>query len=180
MKNWIALLRGINVSGQKIIRMQDLRDLCEKIGLYEVETYIQSGNIVFRSEISNRRELESRIAEAIQVHYGFEVPVWVITTEEITFYLQHDPFGDDEKYDPKRRFYCLLDKLPDPDGLIALWDLAEEPEVVAVVDRMVYLYIPGNAARTKLSNNMVEKLLKCKATTRNQNTLQALLLLGGA
>lgn len=177
MKTWIALLRGINVSGQKIIRMQDLRDLCEKAGLQEVETYIQSGNIVFKSELTNRRELESCIAEAILSHYGFEVPVWVISAEEIAFYLENDPFGDDEKYDPKRRFYCLLDNVPDPDDLFDLWDLAEEPEVVVVMDRMVYLYIPGNAARTKLSNNTVEKMLKCKATTRNQNTLQALLLL---
>lgn len=178
MKSWIALLRGINVGGQKIIRMQELREICEKAGLQEVETYIQSGNIVFKSELTDRHALERCIAEAIQTHYGFDVPVWVITTKEIAYYLEMDPFADDERYDPKRRFYCLLDNVPDPDGLFDLWDMAEEPEVVVVIDRMVYLYIPGNAARTKLSNNMVEKMLKCKATTRNQNTLQALLLLG--
>lgn len=177
MKSWIALLRGINVSGQKIIRMQDLREICEKAGLQEVETYIQSGNIVFKSALTDRLELELLIAEIIKDHYGFDVPVWVITADEIAYYLKMDPFADDERYDPKRRFYCLLDRVPDPDSLFDLWDKAEEPEVVVVVDRMVYLYIPGNAARTKLSNNMVEKMLKCKATTRNQNTLQALLLL---
>jgi len=175
---WIALLRGINISGQKIIRMQDLREICEKAGLQEVETYIQSGNIVFKSALTDRRELEILIAQTIKDHYGFDVPVWVIKATEIARYLELDPFADDERYDPKRRFYCLLDRVPDPDGLFDLWDIAEEPEVVVVIDRMVYLFIPGNAARTKLSNNLVEKVLKCRATTRNQNTLQALLLLG--
>lgn len=97
---------------------------------------------------------------------------------EIARYLEHDPFANSEEYDPKRCFYCLLDQQPDPERVLNLWSQVEEPEVAVIIDRMAYLYIPGNASRTKLNNNLVEKVLKCKATTRNLNTLQALLLLG--
>lgn len=178
MKSWIALLRGINVSGQKIIRMQELRELCEKAGLLEVKTYIQSGNIVFKSANNDYRELEKQLAALILNHFGFEVPVWVITADEIAEYLQLDPFANAENYDPKRCFYCLLEQQPDPERVVNLQARIEAPEVVQVIGRMAYLYIPGNAARSQLSNNVVEKMLKSKATTRNQNTLQALLLLG--
>lgn len=175
---WIALLRGINISGQKIIRMEVLRKHCETAGLSEVKTYIQSGNIVFESAITENLQLEKLISATIHTHFGFDVPVWVIQATEINHYLALDPFVDAEKYDPKRRFYCLLDRVPDAERVLALLNKVEAPEAAVVIDRMVYLYIPGNAARTKLNNNMVEKILKQQATTRNLNTLQALLLLG--
>ncbi len=174
---WIALLRGINVGGQKSIRMQDLRNSCEKAGLLDVETYIQSGNIVFESAVNDNGILENLLHQTIQVDYGFDVPVWVIKAAEIAQYLAMNPFADATIYDPKRCFYCLLDQRPDPERMLDIRDKAENPEEIVGINRMVYLYIPGNAARSKLNNTLVERILKRKATTRNQNTLEALLLL---
>ncbi|MWD30876.1 DUF1697 domain-containing protein, partial [Aquicoccus sp. SCR17] len=83
MHNYIALLRGINVGGQKKIKMADLRETLIKTGLNHVETYIQSGNVVFRDGESNKRVLESRIHKAILDDFGFEVPVLVVLEEDI-------------------------------------------------------------------------------------------------
>ena len=83
MKKFIALLRGINVSGQKQIKMSDLRTLFEEVGLQSVETYIQSGNVIFSSKEKSKSKLGDKISSAIKSKYGFDVQVIVITPYEI-------------------------------------------------------------------------------------------------
>lgn len=174
---WIALLRGINVSGQKIIRMELLRAAAEAAGLQNVKSYIQSGNLVFDSNEKSAKVLADLLTNCIAQHFGFQVPVWVIQAAEIEACLGLDPFQEAAKYDSKRCFYGLLDQIPNQNAVAALCAAIELPEEVVVKDRIVFAYIPGNAARSQLDIKRIEKTLQCKATLRNQNTLKALLKL---
>ena len=95
MKTYIALLRGINVGGHKKILMADLRLLFESIGLKDVQTYIQSGNVVFRSK--EETNLASKIANAIEAKYGFMVPVLIKKASELSEILLKCPFFDEKR-----------------------------------------------------------------------------------
>jgi uncharacterized protein (DUF1697 family) len=92
MTKFIALLRGINVSGQKKIKMSDLKALFEVIELQDVETYIQSGNVIFSSKEKSSEKLEQKISSAIKRKFGFEVHVMILTPEEIEYVLKNNSF----------------------------------------------------------------------------------------
>ena len=94
MKKYISLLRGINVSGQKKIKMVDLKALYETLGFTDVLTYIQSGNVIFNSEIKDKFELIAKLEEAIQTRYGFYVPVQICTLNDLNDVLSNLPFKD--------------------------------------------------------------------------------------
>ena len=87
MNTYICILRGINVSGHKIIKMDELKNLFQKLGFNAVQTYIQSGNVVFQSEQSNQKELELLIANRVMEVFGFDVPVLVKSINEFQFIL---------------------------------------------------------------------------------------------
>lgn len=83
MKKFIALLRGINVSGQKQIKMSELKSLFEDTGFQNVETYIQSGNVIFSAKEKSPEKLEQKISSAIKTKFGFDVQVIALTPDEI-------------------------------------------------------------------------------------------------
>ena len=93
MNKKIAILRGINVGGKRKILMKDLKLLCEKLGFDQIETYIQSGNILFNSDKDNS-ELEKVLYEAIKDKYGFQVPVIVRNSKELKVQVTKNPFFD--------------------------------------------------------------------------------------
>ena len=92
MKKFIALLRGINVSGQKQIKMSGLKSLFEKAGFQNVETYIQSGNVIFSSKETSAEKHSLKISSAIRKQFGFDVQLIVVTPEEIEDTLKKNPF----------------------------------------------------------------------------------------
>jgi uncharacterized protein (DUF1697 family) len=173
MHNYIALLRGINVGGQKKIKMADLRETLIKTGLNHVETYIQSGNVVFRDGESNKRVLESRIHKAILDDFGFEVPVLVVLEEDIKGILDNNPF--DQNDEGNKLYYVLLKEPPGKDVINEFNELHFEQEDFYITDACVYLLCKKGYGNAKLSNNLVEQKLKVEATTRNLRTMQKLL-----
>jgi uncharacterized protein (DUF1697 family) len=107
MKTYIALLRGINVSGHKKIKMADLKDMLLKKGFQDVVTYIQSGNVVFKSEETVHEELEDKIKKGIADTFGFDVPVLVKTKREIEAILRESPYTKEEDIEAKKyTMYC--------------------------------------------------------------------------
>ena len=92
---YIALLRGINVSGQKKIKMADLRTYLGDAGLQDVQTYIQSGNIVFKSENADKAELAQKISDEIKEAYGFDVPVLVLTADYLQSAIEQNTYFAD-------------------------------------------------------------------------------------
>ncbi|MEH6579797.1 MAG: DUF1697 domain-containing protein [Amphritea sp.] len=179
MNKYISILRGINVGGQKKIRMQDLQLLYEELGLQDVMTYIQSGNVVFCSAMSDKSEikakLEAAIETAIEAKYGFQVPVMIRTAEEFSRALNSMPFeGIDLNTDGTKVLLTFLSDEPSEESIAALQSFVKVPEQLQIDGKTVYLYCPNGYGKSKLSNTFIENKLKVIATTRNLKTVTRL------
>ncbi|WP_420603940.1 DUF1697 domain-containing protein [Flagellimonas sp.] len=172
MKTHIALLRGINVSGQKKIKMAELSRSLEKHGFQQVKTYIQSGNIVFQSKSDNAEELQNRMHHAILADFGFDVPVLILTVEKLIRILKLNPYANEP--DTKGLYYVLLKTLPSQDLIGEFNKLEFENEDFSITKECVYLFCRAGFGKAKLDNNFVERRLKVQATTRNLRTLNKL------
>lgn len=172
---YIALLRGINVSGKRKIKMADLREMCEKMGLEKVQTYIQSGNIIFENEEEEAAVLEKALKTQIQTTFGFDVPVMVMTQAYLQEVVENNPFlQQNEALETKLLHVTFLAAKPSEDLVEALKEKDYGTDEFEVVENRVYLYFPNGYGRTKLTNNIFEKKLQVAATTRNWRTLNKL------
>ncbi|MGW9684162.1 DUF1697 domain-containing protein [Flagellimonas sp. 2504JD1-5] len=170
MKSFIAFLRGINVSGQKKIKMADLKQALESNGLDNVQTYIQSGNLVFEADKTNQEKLGETINKTIFSAFGFDVPVLVLTLHEMARILAANPFSDEPE--KKSLYYVLLKTKPKPELVNEFNQIKFENEDFAITDNCVYLRCKAGYGKAKLSNNFVERKLKVKATARNLRTME--------
>lgn len=170
MNTYIGLLRGINVSGQRMIAMKDLKALLIKAGYTSVMTYIQSGNIVFKSEEKNKKTLEKNIAEIIEKHYGFLVPILVLTALELEKIIKKNPYNDGKK-DASKLHVTFLDSMPEKKLLETTRDEKFQSDEFHIDDTIIYLYCPDGYGMTKFSTMFFERKLAVTATTRNWKTL---------
>jgi len=173
MKKYIALLRGINVSGQKKIKMTELKSLFKKMGFESVETYIQSGNIIFSSKENSVKTLEQKISTGIKNKFGFEVHTFVITSKEIKDVLKNNPFVKKKK-DTERLYMTFLSEQPLEEKIQNLNSNDFTPEEYQIFGNNIYLHLPSGAGKAKLNNNFFENKLKVNATTRNWKTIKTL------
>ena len=174
MNTYVALFRGINVSGQKKIKMADLREHMTVLEFEDVKTYIQSGNLVFKSPETSIEKLEQRIADKIQQAYGFEVSILIRTPEEIRTPLIENPFAQNPENDPKRFYVAFLDAEPDEEKLTALQEMDLGEEEFEVIGKTLYFFVPQGYSNSKMNNNFFEKKLNVIATTRNWRTIHKL------
>lgn len=172
MISYIALLRGINVGGHKKIPMADLRELLANLGLKNVQTYIQSGNVVFKSTEKNAQKLEKVIYNAIRSHFGFEVPVLIKTTQDIQRIFKACPFSEEEK---KASYFMMLSDTPDQDLIKKASEKVYEGEVYKIINDCIYLYCDKGYGRAKFNMNFFERQLKTTGTARNYNTMLKLI-----
>lgn len=175
MATFIAILRGINVTGHKIIRMEDLRASFEALGFRQVRTYVQSGNVIF--ETSGDKNLSSKIEKMVLQDYGFSVSVFVKTPKEIAQVLRANPFPELAGTDHSRLYVTFLSAPALSTAESVLKGLATEQERYHVGHREIYLYCPDGYGKTKMSNPAIEKRLGVVATTRNWRSVNALLAL---
>ena len=172
---YIALLRGINVSGQKKILMADLRSLLTKSGYKNVETYIQSGNIIFDSSEAEKTILENQISQLIKETYGYDVPVLVVDSEYLKTVIENNPFlKEDPALDITRIGVTFLADYPNDESESILEGINYPPDKFLLGKKEIYLYLPNGFGRTKLTNTFFEKKLKIKATSRNWKTVNKL------
>jgi uncharacterized protein (DUF1697 family) len=172
---YIAMLRGINVGGQKIIRMEQLRESCAALGFKNVETYVQSGNIVFLAMKEPPSTLSKRISEAIRHDFGFPVPALVKTSKEMEDVIESNPFLKEKGIDASKLHVTFLSNAPSKNALKRLETLPAQSDRFHAGRREIYLYCPDGYGRTKLSNTAFEKALAVEATTRNWKTVNTLL-----
>ena len=180
MNQYIALLRGINVSGQKKIKMADLKMLFENLGYQDITTYIQSGNVIFRTDSSSITELKKNIENAIHNQYNFEVAVLVTNGQSLSNILEANPFKGDiltGKVDQKKMYFTLLHEKPDDHKVQEMMSQDYSPEQFVIRNKTIYFFAVDGYGRTKLNNNFFENKLKVTATTRNYNTINTLLKL---
>ena len=172
METYIALLRGINVSGQKKIPMAELRELLNRLEFKNVQTYIQSGNVVFQLKKTDNNVLSKKISEAIQKHFDFLVPVLVITHAELKSIFNNCPFPQEKK---EKSYFTLLTNEPNKDVISALHDLNYPEEEIILTNKCVYFFSEKSYGKVKYNNNLIERKLKVAATSRNYNTMKKLL-----
>ncbi len=171
---YVALLRGINVSGSNIIKMADLRDMMENLGFSGAETYIQSGNIIFRSKTSDLNTLEERIVSGISARFSLSVPALVLDSRQLTAILNNCPFPDDGISKPVGVYISLMSALPDDEGFQAINGKTVPTEQWKIIDRCLFLNCPAGYGKTRITNELIEKNLKVVSTTRNIRTMRKL------
>jgi uncharacterized protein (DUF1697 family) len=173
MKTYISLLRGINVSGKNRISMTELKQLCESMGLKDVVTYIQSGNVVFDYEEEDPAKIIMLTEEGIKQLFGSDVRVILRDKESLKKILESNPFVNQRKADPERLYVTFLSEVPQKPVLRNLLPKDNGDEFM-LYDREVYLFCPNGYGKTKFSNTFFEKKLSVSATTRNWKTVNAL------
>ena len=174
MTTYVAMLRGINVSGHKIIKMERLREAFAELGFKNVRTYVQSGNVVFETEDA-AAGLSAKIQKKILKDFGFDVPTLTKSGAEMAEIVKRNPLVKDKAIDPMKLHVTFLSDDPPKNALELLQPLAAGPEQIRILGRAIYLYCPNGYGNTKLTNTTIEKKLSCGATTRNWNTTKKLL-----
>ncbi|MCP4005692.1 MAG: DUF1697 domain-containing protein [bacterium] len=173
MTTWIALFRGINVGGKNILPMAKLKIDLASLGLKNVRTYIQSGNVVFESTAKSASSLAAKIAGRVEKQHGFRPHVLLLSREDLLASIDSNPFPQAVS-DPKTlHFSFLLEPPADPD-LKALEDARSPTENYRLIDRVFYLHAPDGVGRSKLAAN-AEKRLGVVTTARNYRTVNKLL-----
>lgn len=168
----VLLLRGINI-GKRRVPMPALRELLTEAGYQDVQTYVQSGNVVLSSTASPRK-LERESAKLISERFGFEIPVVVRTRKELAAVVKANPLGDVAD-NLKRYQVCFLSGKLDQKTADRLRELVVAPEALAIQGREVYAWHPEGVARSKLWNTLAGKSLGATATARNWTTVETLL-----
>lgn len=172
---YISLLRGINVSGQKKIQMSDLKSLYESIGLLDVITYIQSGNVIFNSNNKSKSALKKIIEEAIEGRYKFQVPVELRTSRELLDIIKNCPFTTiDVEQESTKVLVTFLSAKPLKHSIEKALEYIAVTEKLVLKGREVYLYCPNGYGKSKLANAFLEKKLGVAATTRNWKSVTKL------
>lgn len=172
MAKYISILRGINVGGKRKILMKDLKALFEQLECSNVETYIQSGNVIFDSKQTNHKKLEDKIELAITLAYGFDVPVMVRSAEAWHAIYKNNPYS---KEDINKLHIVFLNGGPSEEQSTSIDAIKYLPDLFSINSSHIYLCCNGNYRDTKLTNKLFEKKLGIKATTRNWKTFLALL-----
>ena len=172
MPTYISLLRGINVGGQKKIKMDELKKLYDSLGFKEVKTGIQSGNVIFSSPAKDAEVLAKRVEQRIKEVFGLEVSVLIRTPEELQNVIKANPFANE---DNARLYVTFLAGSPKNIPINEITNVKDTKEKFFIANKEIYLFCPNGYGKTKLSNAFFERKLKVIATTRNLKTIKALL-----
>jgi|HigsolmetaGSP12D_1036236.scaffolds.fasta_scaffold01953_2 uncharacterized protein (DUF1697 family) len=177
MTVYIALLRGINVGGHKRIRMDDLKRVFEQSGLRRVQTYIQSGNVLFESDEAEE-PLRLGIEREIEAAFGFPVDTALRTAEELASILARSPFKEAAASEPDHLHLGLSSRELSPETADRLAPYRSGEEDFRVEGREIYLWLPHGVHSSKLASRMQK--LDTPVTVRNWNTAKRLAELAAA
>lgn len=174
MTVYIALLKGINVGGKNIIKMADLKRVFESIGLCEVKTYIQSGNVLFKSNEAEEF-ICNNIEHAIEKFFGISLKVVLRTSKELEQIILNCPFSKDEVIEAESLYVALLPNNPIKEKIECVNAYSSESEKYKIIGRDVYLLFHQSMRNSKLANNIYK--LNVSTTVRNWKTLSKLAVL---
>jgi uncharacterized protein (DUF1697 family) len=168
----VALLRAVNVGGRKL-PMPELRALCAELGWDEVETYIQSGNLVFAAA-GEPEALEAELEKAIERRFGLDVPVVVRTKRQWTALARANPFPGAAEAEPNRLQLLVSKKPPRGDAAAKLAERADAGERAEAAGGALWLHYPQGVARSKLTPAAIDRAIGSPATGRNYRTVSRL------
>lgn len=170
---YAAFLRGINVGGKTIIKMEELRKAFSSLGLTDVKTYIQSGNVVFETDETDEAKLTKQIENAVETNF-FKTPVMIRSIDEIKDAIANNPFADEQFEDKLFHIVFLAEKLSDEKAEMLLSN-NRDTEKFAVRNREVYCLLRDGVADSLLGKKFIDNKLKVAATARNWRTVNKIL-----
>ena len=171
---YVALLRGINVGGNNMLRMKDLAALCGDCGCADVRTYIQSGNVVFACKPAAADKLAAQLSTRIAGDFGLKVPVILRSAAALARVAEANPFLAAGQ-DVERQYVMFLADAPAKAAVAALDPQRSPPDEFAVVGGEIFLHLPNGAGRSKLTSAYFDSKLKTISTARNWRTLLTLI-----
>jgi uncharacterized protein (DUF1697 family) len=175
MTVFISMLRAVNVGGRNLIRMDALRKLYEALQLRDVATYVQSGNVVFRSSEHDSVRLAIRIEGAIERSFGIRPVVILRTASELRSVVACNPFAARPDLDPRRLLVTFLAVNPAVEACAKALALQTAPEELHIIGSELFTYFPNGFSQSKLSMAAVDRALRISGTGRNWNTVTKLL-----
>ncbi len=171
----ISMLRAVNVGGHNKIKMDALRALYETLKLRDAQTYVQSGNVIFRSEERDISRLTKRIEDGMQRKFGFRPDVILRTAAEMREVVARNPFAKRRGIEPGKLLVTFLASDPGEEAREKVRQMKCDPEELRIEGRELYIYFPKGQGRSKLSGAALEKALKTPATGRNWNSVTKML-----
>lgn len=174
LSQYIIFLRAVNVSGKNIIKMAELKNVLTQEGFEEVQTYIQSGNIILKSSLS-KDEVKSRIHQIIQGNFNFDLTLFISSSEELIQILENNPYK--EPLEGNKVFITFLEKGISKEFSNKLVEIDIGEESFSINNQIIYYYLPDGMAKSKLNNPFLERQLKTLSTGRNRNTIEKILLI---
>jgi uncharacterized protein (DUF1697 family) len=175
---YVALLRSVNVAGHGRLAMPELKDSFLALGYTDVATYIQTGNVIFRSPSRSASKLEAEIERQLASTFGNSPTVIVRTVAELADVVATSPYPG-QGADPSRHHVTFLAAAPSKGKLGAFDPPDSGRDELAVIGREVYVHTPDGYAHTKLTGTYLERHLGVSSTTRNWNTVTKLCALAG-
>jgi uncharacterized protein (DUF1697 family) len=171
----ISMLRGVNLGGNRKIKMDALRALYESLGFKDPQTYVQSGNVVFRSTSTDLTRVTREIEAAIEKTFGFHSDAILRTASEMRAVVENNPFNKRDEVEPSKLLVTFLPRDPGAEIRKRVQTLDSVPEELHCSARELYIYFPNGMARARLSWPALEKILQTTYTGRNWNTVGKLL-----
>ena len=160
MTKYLALLRGINVSGHNMIKMDALKKMLDSMGFQNVETYIQSGNVFFESEEDNAASIGFKIKQEISKVFGYDVPVIMVSKTDLELCFKNNPFLKEKEVDTKKLYVSFVSMVLKSDHIHDLKISNFKPDEVHIDESRIYIKYDISPAKTRLDNNYIEKKLK--------------------
>lgn len=170
----VSMLRGVNLGPHHRIKMDALRALYESLGFSDVQSFIQSGNVIFKTGTRDLARLASEIGNAIEREFGFRADVMLRTTAQLRKVIEKNPFAG-RNLDLSKFLVTFLAAEPEADARKKVLQIKIDPEELQIEGREIYMYFPNGVARPKLTWSQVATKLKTSGTARNWTTVQALL-----
>jgi uncharacterized protein (DUF1697 family) len=170
----IALLRAVNVGGTCKLPMADLRKLAERIGLTDVRTLIQSGNLVFDAGKRSPVASEALLEKACAAEFGLKTDIYVRTPTELDQIITGNPFGKETKDAPAFLHVLFMREAPPAVAFKALQSKIKGRETVKAGGRHAYIFFPDGAGASKLTAAVLARHLGTPGTARNWNTVTKL------
>ena len=177
---YIVLLRGINVGGNKLVPMVELKALAEKMGFKGATTLLQSGNLVVAADSKTSADLEATFKAALKKRFDFDIDIFVRSGKEWAAIIADNPFPKEAIADPSHLLVMPLEKAISAERLKALRALIKGREQVEAVGRTLYCVFPDGIGTSKFASQLVDRNLGTSGTGRNWNTVQKLAALAGA
>jgi len=171
----VSMLRGINMGPHHRIQMEALRKVYEGLGLRDVASYVQSGNVVFRTTGRNPGKIGAQIEKGIEAAFGFHSDVLLRTTAELRAVVAANPFAGRTGIEPGKLSVTFLAAEPAAEAAEKLLSVRIEPEELYIRGREIFVYFPNGMARPKLPLGLIDRAVKMPNTGRNWNTVNKLL-----